>query len=64
MHYADLQGLNALVRGKVCTMLLGWGGGLRTVTVIRQPKDQQNSDCQFNCNFSTEFPLRRLCPKT
>ena len=47
MHYADLQGLNALVRGKVCRMLLGWGGGLRTVTVIRQPKDQQNSDCLF-----------------
>ena len=40
MHCADLQGFNALVRSKMCTMLLAGGGGLRTVTVIRQPRDQ------------------------
>ena len=58
MHYVDLQGLNALLRSKVCTMLLGWAGGLHTVTVIRPPRDQQNNDCQFHLEF---FPPSSLC---
>ena len=47
VHYADLQGLNALIRSKLCTMLLIWGGGLRTVAVIRQAK-KQSGDGQYH----------------
>ena len=53
MHYRDLQDLDALIRSKVCTMLLGWDGGLHTVTVIRQPRHQQNSGCQFHVQFGS-----------
>ena len=44
--------------GPLSTMLLGWGGCLHTVTVIRQPRDQQNNDCQFHLEI---FPPNSLC---
>ena len=40
-------------------MLLDWGF-LSTVTVIRKPKEQQNSDCQFHLET---FPPSSLCTR-